>query len=75
MVSVKVAGVQSLLKEAGVLNMARSTRREKVKLVSTAGTGYYYTCNKLKGKEKLLLKKYDPVVRKHVEFKESKLQK
>jgi large subunit ribosomal protein L33 len=55
--------------------MAKSTRREKVKLVSTEGTGYYYTCNKLKGKEKLLLKKYDPVVRKHVEFKESKLQK
>jgi large subunit ribosomal protein L33 len=59
----------------GIIKMAKSNRREKVKLVSTAGTGYFYTLNKLKGKEKLLLKKYDPKVRKHVEFKESKLQK
>ena len=50
-------------------------RREKVKLVSTAGTGYYYTLNKLKGQDKLTLKKYDPKVRKHVDFKEAKLQK
>ena len=55
--------------------MAKSTRREKVKLVSTAGTGYFYTLNKLKGKDKLVLKKYDPKVRKHVEFKETKLTK
>jgi large subunit ribosomal protein L33 len=55
--------------------MAKSNRREKVKLVSTAGTGYFYTLNKLKGKEKLLLKKYDPKVRKHVDFKEAKLVK
>ncbi|MBP6217149.1 MAG: 50S ribosomal protein L33 [Oligoflexales bacterium] len=55
--------------------MAKSTKREKVKLVSTAGTGYFYTAEKLKGKEKLLLKKYDPKVRKHVDFKESKLTK
>ena len=55
--------------------MAKSTRRVKVKLISTAGTGYYYTLNKLKGKEKLVLKKYDPRVRKHVDFKEGKLVK
>ncbi len=55
--------------------MARSTRREKIKLVSTAGTGYFYTTAKLKGKEKLVLKKYDPKIKKHVEFKESKLIK
>ena len=55
--------------------MAKSTRREKVKLISTAGTGYFYTLNKLKGKDKLLLKKYDPRVRKHVDFKEGKLVK
>jgi large subunit ribosomal protein L33 len=55
--------------------MAKSNRREKVKLVSTAGTGYYYTLNKLKGQDKLTLKKYDPKVRKHVDFKEAKLQK
>jgi large subunit ribosomal protein L33 len=55
--------------------VAKSTRREKVKLVSTAGTGYFYTANKVKGREKLLLKKYDPKARKHVEFKEAKLTK
>ena len=55
--------------------MAKSNRREKVKLVSTAGTGYYYTLNKLRGKDKLLLKKYDPKAKKHVDFKEAKLTK
>jgi len=50
--------------------------RDKIKLVSTAGTGYYYTTDKNKRTtpEKLLLKKYDPVVRKHVEFKEAKIK-
>ena len=55
--------------------MAKSNRREKVKLVSTAGTGVYYTVNKLRGKDKLLLKKYDSKVRKHVDFKEARLVK
>jgi large subunit ribosomal protein L33 len=46
-----------------------------VKLVSTAKSGYYYVVgrNFKKLKEKLSFKKYDPVVRKHVEFKEKKL--
>jgi large subunit ribosomal protein L33 len=50
--------------------------REKVKLVSTAGTGYYYTTDKNKRTttEKLSFKKYDPKVRKHVEFKEAKIK-
>ncbi len=49
---------------------------EKIKLVSSAGTGYFYTTKKNKKlkKEKLRLKKYDPIVRKHVEFVESKLR-
>ncbi len=49
--------------------------REKIKLVSTAGTGYFYTTtkNKRQTPEKLKLKKYDPVARKHVEFVEKKL--
>ena len=55
--------------------MARAQRREKMKLVSTAKTGYFYTINKLKGKDKMVIKKYDPKVRKHVEFKEAKLVK
>lgn len=50
--------------------------REKVKLVSTADTGFYYTTykNKRNTPDKLEMKKYDPVVRKHVVFKESKLK-
>ncbi len=50
--------------------------REKIRMVSTAGTGYFYTTTKNKRTmpQKLVLKKYDPVVRKHVEFKESKIK-
>ena len=50
--------------------------REKIKLVSTAGTGYYYTTDKNKRNtpDKLAFKKYDPKVRKHVEFKEAKIK-
>ena len=49
--------------------------RDKIRLVSTAGTGYFYTTNKNKKTtpEKLQMKKYDPKVRKHVIFKESKI--
>ncbi|HHJ19979.1 MAG TPA: 50S ribosomal protein L33 [Gammaproteobacteria bacterium] len=55
--------------------MAKSAS-EKIKLVSTAGTGYFYTTTKNKRNmpEKMLMKKYDPVVRKHVEFKEAKIK-
>lgn len=51
-------------------------KREKIKLESTAGTGYFYTAvkNRLTMPRKLELKKYDPVVRKHVLFKETKLR-
>jgi len=50
--------------------------REKIKLVSSAGTGFFYTTTKNKKATtgKIKLKKYDPVVRKHVVFKESKLR-
>jgi large subunit ribosomal protein L33 len=52
------------------------TMRDKIKLVSTAGTGYFYTTTKNKkiSTEKLVLKKYDPKVRKHVDFKEEKMR-
>jgi large subunit ribosomal protein L33 len=45
------------------------------KMVSTAGTGFYYTArrNTKQKPEKMVFKKYDPVARKHVEFKESKI--
>ena len=48
----------------------------KIKLVSTADTGFYYVAkkNSRTQTEKLSFKKYDPVVRKHVEFKEAKIK-
>jgi large subunit ribosomal protein L33 len=48
-----------------------------IKLVSTAGTGHYYTTtiNKRKHVDKLKMKKYDPVVRKHVLYEEKKISK
>ncbi len=47
-----------------------------VKLVSTADTGFYYVTKKnpKKTTEKLAFRKYDPVVRKHVLFKEAKIK-
>jgi large subunit ribosomal protein L33 len=50
--------------------------RDKIKLVSSADTGFYYTTDKNKKTtpDKLELKKYDPIVRKHVMFKESKIK-
>jgi large subunit ribosomal protein L33 len=50
--------------------------REKIKLESSAGTGHFYTTtkNKKTKTEKLELKKFDPVVRKHVIYKETKLK-
>lgn len=50
--------------------------RDKIRLVSTAGTGYFYTTDKNKRTmpEKFEIKKFDPVVRKHVLFKEAKIK-
>ncbi len=50
--------------------------REKIKLVSSAGTGHFYTTRKNKRAmdEKLSKKKYDPVVRQHTIYKEAKLK-
>ncbi|HSS63875.1 MAG: 50S ribosomal protein L33 [Gammaproteobacteria bacterium] len=50
--------------------------RDKVKLVSSAGTGHFYTTtkNKRTTPEKLEIKKFDPVVRKHVLYKEAKIK-
>jgi ribosomal protein L33, bacterial type len=47
-----------------------------VKLVSTAGTGYFYVAKKNPRQmtEKMQFRKYDPRVRKHVMFKEEKMK-
>jgi large subunit ribosomal protein L33 len=48
----------------------------KIKLLSTADTGYFYVTKKNSRTmtEKMSMKKYDPVARKHVEFKETKIK-
>ena len=50
--------------------------REKIRLMSTAGTGHFYTTTKNKRlhPEKMVVKKYDPKVRKHVDYKEAKIK-
>ena len=50
--------------------------RDKIKLVSSAGTGHYYTTTKNKHtmEGKLELRKFDPVVRKHVVYREDKIK-
>ena len=54
--------------------MAKAVR-EKIKLVSSAGTGHYYTTtkNKRTKPEKIEMMKYDPKARKHVMYKEGKI--
>ena len=50
--------------------------REKIRMKSTAGTGHFYTTDKNKRTmpDKLEMKKYDPVARKHVIYKEAKIK-
>ena len=50
--------------------------RDKIRLNSSAGTGHFYTTtkNKRTKPEKLELKKFDPVVRQHVVYKEAKIK-
>ena len=50
--------------------------RDKIKLVSSAGTGHFYTTtkNKRTTPDKMEVKKFDPVARKHVIYKETKIK-
>ncbi|MBI80750.1 MAG: 50S ribosomal protein L33 [Gammaproteobacteria bacterium] len=50
--------------------------REKIKLVSSAGTGHFYTTDKNKSTtpDKIEIKKFDPVARKRVTYKEEKIK-
>ena len=50
--------------------------REKIRLMSSAGSGHYYTTTKNRRlhPEKMEVKKYDPTIRKHVIYKETKLK-
>lgn len=50
-----------------------ASKREKIKLKSSESHFHYYTVkNKTQTPDRIVLKKYDPVVRKHVDFKETK---
>jgi large subunit ribosomal protein L33 len=48
----------------------------KIKLLSSADTGYFYVTkkNSRTKTEKLAMKKYDPIAKKHVEFRETKIK-
>ena len=50
--------------------------REKIRLMSSAGTGHYYTTTKNRRlhPEKMEVRKYDPVKRQHVTYKETKIK-
>lgn len=50
--------------------------RDKIKLESTAGTGHFYTTTKNKRNMpgKMEIMKFDPVARKHVAYKETKIK-
>ena len=59
----------------GLIIMAKAATI-KIKLISTADTGYFYVTEKnaRTKTDKFTFKKYDPVARKHVEFKETKIK-
>ncbi|HEX5636356.1 MAG: 50S ribosomal protein L33 [Arenimonas sp.] len=53
-----------------------SSKRDKIRMISSAGTGHFYTTDKNKKTtpNKMEMSKYDPVVRKHVMYKEGKIK-
>src|SRR5260370_42584595 len=56
------------------MRMSRSTLRPVIKLRSTAGTGYTYVTRKSRRNDpdRLVVRKYDPVIGRHVEFREER---
>ena len=54
--------------------MAGNSKRTIIQLESTAGTGYRYTVTKSKKRHpgRIEFRKFDPIIRKHVAFKETK---
>jgi large subunit ribosomal protein L33 len=69
----RLAGARFSFFEAPIMAKAVTI---KVKLVSSADTGFYYVAKKNSRTmtDKLVKKKYDPVARKHVEFREAKIK-
>jgi len=64
-----------MLPDGKAKNMAKPTTI-KIRLVSSADTGYFYVTKKNSRTmtEKMTVRKYDPVARKHVEFREAKIK-
>ena len=60
----------------GLRRTTMASKRDKIRLISSAGTGHFYTTDKNKKNtpNKMEVKKYDPVVRKHVIYKEGKIK-
>ena len=54
--------------------MAGNSKRTIIQLESTAGTGFRYTVTKSKKRHpgRIEFRKFDPIIRKHVLFKETK---
>jgi large subunit ribosomal protein L33 len=67
--------VRASSKTRRAIQMAKAANI-KIKLLSTAETGYFYVTSKNSRTktEKLSFRKYDPVAKKHVEFKETKIK-
>ena len=66
-------GIDTVLAE---IRARRKNMREKIRLVSSAGTGHFYTTDKNKSAmpDKMEIKKFDPVIRKHVIYTEPKIK-
>lgn len=56
--------------------MAGKSKREKIRMICSEGTGHFYTTikNKMNTPAKLELKRFNPVLRKHVIYKEGKIK-
>ncbi|ARC53163.1 50S ribosomal protein L33 [Candidatus Riesia pediculischaeffi] len=55
--------------------MAKNSRK-KIKLISSSGTGHFYTTskNQKNNNKKLSIKKFDPIIKKHVLYDEKKIK-
>ena len=73
----ELSGVEPLFffAKSGIPAMAKPAT-VKIKLVSSADTGFFYVTKKnpRTQTEKMVMRKYDPKVRKHVDFKEAKIK-
>ena len=70
------AVLRDLRKAGQKVQVLGKVMRDLIKLESSAGTGHYYTTtkNKRNSPDKLEMKKFDPVIRKHVLYTEGKIK-